>query len=142
MTDYNARIEYATRDGDDDDLIDALAGYHPAIARAPRGWVEAIITLPAETLRQATTTALAIAEVAGRAALAGAEVLALEVLPTDEFDARNGLAPMPALMSVTEAAAELGVSRQAVLQRLEAGSLPGTKVGNAWVVQAAAVHAA
>ncbi|MEK8226712.1 helix-turn-helix domain-containing protein [Oerskovia sp. M15] len=106
-----------------------------------RGHVAAEITLPAESLRQAATTALAIAETgAVRAALDGADVLALEVLPTAEFDQRNGLDPMPELVSVTEAAEELDVSRQAVLQRLESGSLPGTKVGKTWVVQARALE--
>jgi excisionase family DNA binding protein len=42
---------------------------------------------------------------------------------------------MPELVSVTEAAERLGVSRQAVLQRLASGSLPGTKVGTTWAVQ-------
>jgi excisionase family DNA binding protein len=141
MTEYNARIEWATRTTDDDDLVDELVDYHPATSRSERGWVEATITLPAETLRQAATTALAIAEAASAAVLDGAAVLVLEVLPTAEFDERNGLAPMPELVSVTEAAERLDVSRQAVLQRLEAGTLPGTKVGKTWVVQAAAVSA-
>lgn len=141
MTEYNAHIEWATRSGDDDELVDALVDYHPAVSRGARGHVSAEITLPAESLRQAVTTALAIAENgAVRAALDGAEVLALEVLPTAEFDQRNGLDPMPELVSVTEAAEELDVSRQAVLQRLESGSLPGTKVGKTWVVQARALE--
>jgi excisionase family DNA binding protein len=138
MTEYNARIEWATRTGDDD-LVDALVDYHPAVSRSERGWVEATVTLPAETLRQAATTALAIAEAASAAVLDGAAVLVLEVLPTPEFDERNGLVPMPELVSTTEAAEKLGVSRQAVLQRLESGSLPGTKVGKTWVVQARAL---
>ena len=140
MTEYNARIEWATRTGDDDDLVDALVDYHPAVSRSERGWVEAHVTLPAETLRQAATSALAIAEAASAAALDGAGVLVLEVLPTAEFDERNGLVPMPKLVSVTEAAERLGVSRQAVLQRLESGSLAGTKVGKTWVVQEGALR--
>lgn len=134
MTRYNARIEYATREPVTDHLIDALIDYHPAASRSPRGWAEVTITLPSESLRQATVTALALAE----AALA-VDVLALEVLPTDEHDARLGLAPLPELVSVTEAAAKLGVSRQAVLQRLESGSLPGQKAGSTWVVPADAL---
>lgn len=130
MTDYNARIEFKTREDVDDRLLDALVDYHAVTSRSERGWVEAIITLPAENLRQATTTALAIAETVNVAPL-----LAIEVLPTDEFDARYGLARMPELVSVTEAALLLGVSRQAVLQRLERGTLSGSKVGDTWVVQ-------
>lgn len=134
MTKYNARFEYRTREPIDDRLIHALIDYHPATGRSPRGWAEVTITLPSESLRQATVTALALAE----AALA-VELLVLEVLPTDEYDARLGLAPLPEIVSVTEAAAKLRVSRQAVLQRLESGSLPGKKAGNTWVVHADAL---
>lgn len=131
---YNARIEYETREDIFDDLMAALADYHPAIARSERGWVEAHITLPADTLRQAVTTALAIAEAAS-----AVPVLAIEVLPTAEFDARVDLVEVPELVSVTDAAELLGVTRSAVLQRLESGSLPGTKVGKTWVIQRAVV---
>jgi excisionase family DNA binding protein len=130
MTDYNARLEFHTCKDVDELLIDRLADYHSATGRSPRGWVEVTITVPAESLRQAVSTALAVAEGAQVA-----PVLGVEVLPTAEFDARNGLAPMPELVSVTEAADLLGVSRQAVLQRLESGSLAGQKVGNTWIVQ-------
>ena len=54
---------------------------------------------------------------------------------TDEFDRRVGLASIPDLVSVTEAAALAGVSRQAILQRLEAGTLAGLKIGATWAVQ-------
>lgn len=131
MTEYNARFEYRTREPVDDHLLTELAPYHPATSRSSRGWVEVTITLPAEALHQAALTTLAIAN----AALA-AEVLVLEVLPTAEFDARMVLDPLPELLSVTEAAEKLGVSRSAVLKRLESGSLPGTKAGNTWVVPA------
>ena len=131
---YNARIEYETREDITDDLMAALIDHHPAITRSGRGWIEAHITLPAETLRQAVTTALAIADSASNVA-----VLAIEVLPTAEFDARVDLEAMPELVSVTDAAELLGVSRSAVLQRLESGSLPGTKVGKTWVLQKGAI---
>ena len=134
MTSYNARIEYATREPVDDHLIHALIDHHPATGRSPRGWAEVTITLPAESLRQAAVTALALAE----AALA-VEVLAFEVLPSGEHDARLGLAPLPELLSVTEAATKLGVSRTAVLKRLESGSIAGQKIGSTWVVPADAL---
>lgn len=37
-------------------------------------------------------------------------------------------------LSVTEVAEYLGVTRSAVLQRIKSGSLPATKVGNAWSI--------
>ncbi|MCB7135219.1 helix-turn-helix domain-containing protein [Cellulosimicrobium marinum] len=146
MTEYNARIEWRTRTTDDDPRVDELVGalidYRPAVSRSERGWINADITLPAENLRQALSTALAIATTAGTTVLADAEPLVLEVMPTTEFDQRNGIAPVPGLVSVTDAAAQLGISRQAVLQRLKSGSLAGSKVGKTWVVQAASVAAA
>lgn len=134
MTAYNARVGYRTREPVDEQLLEQLAPYHPATSRSLGGWVEVTFTLPAETLRQATATALAVADAA-----LDAEVLTLEVLPTAEFDARLGLAPLPELLSVTEAAEKLGVSRTAVLKRLESGSLSGQKIGSTWVVPADAV---
>lgn len=131
MTDYNARATLRTT-RTLDDVVDELAEHHAAASPAGRRLVEAVITVPAESLRQATVTALALLERAGH-------VETLEVVPTAVFDARNGLAPLPQLVSVTEAADALGVTRQAVLQRLEAGTLPGTKVGATWAIPAAAV---
>lgn len=134
MTQYNAHVEWAAPhdDGRVDDLVDALTDYHPAVGRSDLGHTEAIFTLPADTLRQAAGTALSIAEAHG-------EVLVLEVLPTDEFDKRHGLVPMPALLSVPEVAEALKVSPQAVRQRVESGSIPATRVGKHWLVQASVV---
>lgn len=134
MTSHNVRVELATREDLDDFLIVALGAYHPAIARSERGWVEVYITLPAEDLRQAALTGLAVIGAATSHA-----VVALEVLTTAEFDARNGLAPVPELVSVTEAAEILGVTRQAILQRIDGGSLPATRVGTSWVLQRGAL---
>ena len=66
-----------------------------------------------------------------------------EVLTTADFDRRLGVdvTQIPELVSVTEAAAALGVTRQAVLQRIESGSLPATRIGTAWAVPRSAVNA-
>lgn len=135
MTDYNAQVEWKTRDDIDAQLMTALDPYSPAIARSERGWVEAYYTLPADNLRQAITTALAVAEAA-----AAAEVLSIEVLPTAEFDARNGVEDAPETIGVPEAAEILGVSPQAVRQRLAAGSLPARREGRDWRIQRAVVE--
>ena len=137
MEHFNVRAELATRRRDlDDDLIDALDGYSPVVSRSDRGRVEVIITLPADTLRQAITTALPLLEQAGNSG-----VIALEVMSTDEFDARNGIDPIPDLMSVSEAAELLGVTRTRVQQLLDEGKLPGSLVGRTYVIPRAAVHA-
>jgi excisionase family DNA binding protein len=137
-SDYNARIELDTRDTDResvDGVLDALSAYHASASASPAGQLQVILTVPAEDLRQAATTALALA------ASTGHEVLVLEVLPTEEFDRRVLLETVPDMISVTEAAAILDVSRQRVLMLLDEGRLPGTKVGSTWVLQRAAVEA-
>ena len=81
ITEYNAVVDLGL-DTAPDDILDALLDYHPALARSPRGTVVAIITLSAESLRQATITALAVCERA-----TGREVCAVEVMTTADFDA-------------------------------------------------------
>lgn len=44
------------------------------------------------------------------------------------------------LIGVTEAAGALGVTPQAVGERLAAGTLPGRKIGRNWVLPASAPH--
>src|SRR6476646_3257770 len=61
-----------------DGLIDGLELYGGRVTAASSGRVELIFTVPAETLQEATSTALAVATAAGHP-----EPLALEVLPTD-----------------------------------------------------------
>jgi excisionase family DNA binding protein len=136
---YNATVEVAHRGKIEDAaerLVTALEGYSPATGRSLLGRLDVTITVPAESLRQAATTALAVVEAA-----AGRPAVSVQVLPTDDFDRLNGLEPMPELLSVTEAAGVLGVSRQRVLQLVEAGTLPAQKVGNAVVLFRAAVEA-
>lgn len=130
---YNADLELDER-ADDltevrvDELLDQLTDYAAVISRSAFGRTVLTITVPAETLRQAATTSLAVVEAAG------GRPVAIEVMATSEYDRRAGLQPMPELVSVTEAAELLGVSRQAVLQRLERGTLPGRKVGDTWAI--------
>jgi predicted DNA-binding transcriptional regulator AlpA len=57
-------------------------------------------------------------------------LIALEVLPTADFDRREGLTPVPELIGADDAADLLGISRQAVLKRYNTGALPGHRVGD------------
>lgn len=138
-TSYNARAE-TTLDLNEtsaEQLLDRLDGYHPAVGRSFFGRTEAVITLPAETLRQAISTATAVLDTA----VAGlGDVVSLEVLTTADFDRRVGLDPVPELVSVTEAAAELGVTRQAVLQRIDSGSLPASRIGTTWGIPRSSIE--
>ena len=72
----------------------------------------------------------------GRAGFTGAVVT---VMSEELRDKRQGWEPIPALLGVTEAVATLGVTRQRVLQMISSGSLPATRFGNGWAIQAAAV---
>ena len=134
-TRHSVTIELSTQvDLTDRDLA-ALASYHPFVSRGPRGHLVIELALPADDVVQAVQTAVAVV---GR--VVDSPALSVTALPADESDRRAGLCPVPRLLSVSEVAAQLGVSRQAVLQRIDSGSLPATRVGTAWAVQAAAVE--
>lgn len=136
MTMYSAHVEVDRRgDFDVDQVMDQLENYHAAIGTSPRGYADAQISLPAESLAQACTTAIAVVS----AAFGGAPAVAVEILTEAEFDARQGWETVPELLSVTEAAERLGVSRQAVLQRIASKSLPATKIGRDYAIPRAAV---
>ena len=110
-----------------------LEPWHPAIiGRGPN--VTVTITLPADGLAQAVATALVIVGRIG-------EPVAVEALTEAERDARQGWEPVPELLSVTEAAQELGVSRQRVLQMVNERKLPRIQVGESLVLPQAAVEA-
>lgn len=135
MESFNVRVELADRsEQGDEDLIDALAGYSAAVSRSPRGWVEINFSCPAQDLRQAISTGLAII-----AAATDHQVVVLEAMSTAEFDARIGFDPVPELLSVTQTAELLEVSRQRVLQMVDEGKLPGALIGKSNVIPRAAV---
>lgn len=135
---YNAVAELDTyRDPDYDAVTIALADYHACIGRtSPRGRPEVVLTVPADSLRQAVSTTLAVIEAA-----AGHPVLVVEAMPTTEFDARQGFTDVPELLSVTEAAAALDVSRTRVQQLIDTHQLDAHKVGPTWAITASSVTA-
>ena len=139
-TSYNIRAELAASidtldEARIDQLLDDLAPYHPATGRSLLGRIELIITLPAENLTQALSSGLAVLERA-----AGEPVVVIEAMATTDFDALLGVEPTQRMLSVTEAAEQLGVSRQAILQRIDAGTLPATRVGRAWSIPESAIR--
>lgn len=125
---YNAAVEVAIKGADAeksaDELMGVLAEYHVAVGSSTRGWLELRISVPAETLAQATSTALAVVESA-----AGAGAVACEVMTEEEFAARQGFEVVPDLLGVAEAAEILGVSRQRIDQLVHAGKLQAVSVG-------------
>lgn len=88
-------------------------------------------------LRQATATGLAIL-----AQAVDDEVLTVAIQTEAMRDERVGWASVPELVSVAEAAERLGVSRQTVLQLIDAGRLPTIRVRKVQAVLAAALVSA
>lgn len=136
MSEYNVILELPIRklDADKaDELIESFQDFHPAISTSPLGWAEVIITVQAESLRQAIATGLGLA----------GDVVSVTAMTTVEFDRRPAeVEHVPDLLSVSEMADQLGVSRQAVLQRIEAGTLPAVRIGKTWALPAAQGSAA
>ena len=138
--DYNATLTIhankpATENDDIDDVMEAFAAYHPAVGDAPScpGALNAVITLPAHTLTQAVATATALAAQVG-------DLVGIEVIPTRMWDRREGLKIDDVeFVGVSEAAVRLGITPQAVRDRIASGRLPGRKVGRNWVVSDAAL---
>ncbi|KAB2806983.1 helix-turn-helix domain-containing protein [Pimelobacter simplex] len=115
-------------------LLEQLQDLHAAVSVSERGWVTIDVTLPAEHVRQAVMLAIAAVEQAGAHA-----VVAVTAMTEEEADQREGWETLPDLVSVTEAAAELGVSRQAVLDRIGRHTLPATKIGRDYAIPRSAL---
>lgn len=119
---YSAAVEVAVKNASAedyaDDLMDALAAYSAAVGTSPRGWLEVRLSVPAETLAQATNTAVAVVESA-----AGAGAIACEVMTEDEFAARQGFTVPAEIVSSAEAASILGISTTRVRQLAAEGRL-------------------
>lgn len=115
-------------------LVDDLQHIHPAVSVSSRGWVTVTVTLPAEHVAQAVMLATSAVEQA-----AGHPAIAITAMTEEEADAREGWETLPDLVSVTEAASVLGVSRQAVLDRIGRHTLPATKIGRDYAIPRSAL---
>ena len=114
-----------------------LEEFRPALSNSTRGWRSATVTVPGASLRQAIATAVALVEAAY-----AAPAIAVEAMTEAEADVRQGWVQTPDLVSVTQAAELLGVSRQRVLQRIRENTLPATQVGRDYVIPRSAVETA
>ena len=88
-----------------------------------------------DTMRQALTIAGSLVEAAFQA-----NVIAIEAMTDHELDIRQGWTTVPDLVSFSQAAELLGISRQRVLQRIGEHSLPATRVGRDYVIPRSAVE--
>ena len=122
-----------------DAVMSALEKRSPAIGTSARGWQSSMVGgSPALDVAGA-----GIRHGAGCVDDAlGTPPIAVEVITTEEFDARQGWdSTTTDLISVREAAELLGVSRQRVLQRIADKSLPAEKVGRDYGIPRSAVEA-
>ncbi len=133
---YNATLELDTPARDvegapGDELLAKYSDYHTVITRSLLGRAELILSFPAAGLWQATATARALA--------ADLPVTRLTVERSVDFDKRSEAEVPSRLLSVTEAAEQLGLTRAGVQRRIDAGSLAAVKVGSTWAIPAGAI---
>lgn len=138
MKHWQARVEWATRDTYDeaalDLLMDHLEGHDaaagpeslPSADPGRRAYWAAVITVQANTLRQAIAGALELVEHA-----TGEKATAVEVLPDDVADARALAPSIPELVGFTEIADMFGVSRQRAVQLAKQAGFPAAVVETA-----------
>lgn len=131
-THYVVELETELTYDDDltDNLIDALIDHHPAVGATPEDKLAVTITLPADSLTQALTTALALTRDLFTAT-------AITVIPEITRDLRLGLGG--GFVTTTEAAKHLGLTRQMVNRRIKDGDLPATRVGRDWAIPRSAL---
>lgn len=110
-----------------------LDAFHAVTGTDDRGRAQVVITVTAENLSQAAITA--------RNALSGfGDMIAFTVTTTAEYDRIDET--IPELITVSEAAAQLHITRQAVQHRIDHGTLPARQVGRQWVIAASSLAGA
>lgn len=139
MMDYwNVVVEFnhIYQDDDfDDELIDVFADWHVVVGESDSRRVEATVSIPAENLRQACLVVFALLSSHD----SFPDVAKLSAMRSSEYDKMHGFTPVPPMLSVTEAAALVGVTRQRILQMIKEGTLHGVKVGNSWALTRAEI---
>ncbi len=130
MPDYNIRLEYEIPANADngDMLIETFKTFHPGAGGADNGHADVWLTVAGVDAYDVTQIATALAAKVNR------PLIAIEILPTADFDRREVNIPMPVLIGAEEAADLLGITRQAVSLKFNAGELPGQRVGERTIV--------
>ena len=134
---YNATVELdhpasVAEGAAGDRLLARFADHHPVLARSLLGRLDLILSLPALGVWQATATV--------RALVADLPVTRLTVESSADFDRRSEAGVPARLLSVTEAAEKLGLTRAGVQRRIDTGTLPALKVGSIWAIPARAIR--
>lgn len=135
---YAVDLEFDTTDTTPDaidQLMDDFAEYHPTPHAGYRGRLAVTLVVPGDSPAQATKTALGLV-----ALNPSRQMTAITVQADEQHAALQQRADVPPLVGATEAAAMIGISRQAVQQLHASGTLTGQKVGNALVMARADVE--
>lgn len=127
---YAVRVELDHRGVSNDDvdrIHERLDDWAVSISENLAGYLELTITVPANSLRQATNTALSLTAEIGTPTGVHATTEKLR-------DERDQVEPLPDLVSVPEAAEILGYTRQNVLHLIETGQLAATKPARDYII--------
>lgn len=139
MPSYTAIVELDGAPHTEDEidaLMDRLSAFHVTVGESIRRNPQITLTIDGATLAAASQAAHSLIESADSRVIASSQIMF-----THDFDKTGGVLEVPPLLSVSEVAERLGITRQAVMKRITTGSLPATKIGNAWVVPEPAVEA-
>ena len=138
LTLYVAAVDTTTRNPEDWEVLnwlDELVDWNPSLTTSLDRSMQVILEVPAETLRQACATALAIITSVNLTARS------IQISTAQDWQARLSWHPIPELLSFHETAAMLGVSAQRVQQLAASGRLPALRVGsNRWAIPRPAVE--
>jgi hypothetical protein len=112
------------------ELANALQSFSPAVGTSPTGWLSATVSFPADNLARAIATALGVVEAA-----AGVPAIGIEVITEQDLAARQGFVAVPSLISTTDFAALMGISKPTVAAMIERHELTtAQKVGGTTVI--------
>lgn len=127
MSQWSARVDLAGIITDDQaaDLAEALEDHFAAIGterRVPQ--TTAQLTVEAGSVLLATRAAIATVTAAARASGITPRVTGVEIITEAELDRRNATPSIPDLVTATEAAALLGVTRQRITELASQSGFP------------------
>lgn len=109
-------------------VLTALAPFGPAATRSVLGRLEAVFTFHANDVAQAFALGYHQALTVDR------RIVALQVLPTADFDRSVDFTPVPDLVNAVGASKILGITPAAVGQKFSSGELPGQRIGERIIV--------
>ena len=140
VNEYVVEIEFGVEASEEHgiSIVEAFLDYDGIGTVSDHGNAEVMASIPAETLAAAIRLALDAAE-----AVRAGEPIAFSVVQAAEWDFRQGFdgESIIDVMSVTEVAHRLGVTRQRVHQLVGEERIPARRVGHSVVISESAVTA-